>query len=46
MNLKEIQNLEIYGFDEENNTFTSLEGLRFKWTIVEQGNEKAQTGSI
>ena len=29
MNLNEIQTLEIYGFDSDNNTFTSLEGLRF-----------------
>lgn len=33
MNIREIQNLEVYGFDKENNTFTSLEGLRFKWTV-------------
>lgn len=33
MNVEEVQNLELYGFDAENNTFTSLEGLRFKWTI-------------
>ena len=29
MNLKEITTLEIYGFDAQNNTFTTLEGLRF-----------------
>lgn len=34
MDIKEVQNLEVYGFDSENNTFTSLEGLRFKWTIT------------
>lgn len=39
MNIKEIQNLEIYGFDSENNTFTSLEGLTFKWEIVNEDGE-------
>ena len=34
MNIKEIQNLEIYGFDLQNNTFTSLEGLTFEWQII------------
>ena len=29
MNLNEIQTLEVYGFDTDDNTFTSLEGLRF-----------------
>ncbi len=30
--------LEILGFDFENNTFNSLEGIKFKWTLIQ--NEK------
>lgn len=33
MNIKEIQKLELYAFDVDGNTFTSLEGMRFKWTL-------------
>lgn len=37
MNLKEIQKIELFAHDSEENTFTSLEGLRFSWRL-----EKAQ----
>ena len=33
MNIRELQKLEITGYDAEQNTFTSLEGLRFKWRL-------------
>ena len=33
MNIKEVQRLELFGFDVDENTFTSLEGLRFKWRL-------------
>jgi hypothetical protein len=38
MNLKEIQKIELFAQDSEENTFTSLEGLRFTWTL-EQKNK-------
>lgn len=37
MNIKEVQRLELLAFDNDANTFTSLEGLRFKWKLI-QGN--------
>ena len=39
MNIKEVQNLEVYGFDSDNNTFTSLEGLTFQWDIMNEDGE-------
>lgn len=33
MNLKEIQKIELFAHDSEENTFTSLEGLRFSWRL-------------
>ena len=33
MNIKEVQRLELIAFDNDGNTFTSLEGLRFKWKL-------------
>ncbi len=36
MNLKEIQKLELFAQDSEENTFTSLEGLRFTWTLEQK----------
>jgi hypothetical protein len=35
MNIKEIQRLELFAYDAEENTFTSLEGLRFKWELIQ-----------
>ena len=35
MNIKEVQRLELFAFDNDENTFTSLEGLRFKWRLVQ-----------
>jgi hypothetical protein len=32
-----LEELYVRGFDEENNTFSSLEGVRFEWTIQEAG---------
>lgn len=37
MNIRELQKLEITGYDAEQNTFTSLEGLRFKWRLEQEG---------
>jgi len=37
MNIRELQKLEITGYDAEQNTFTSLEGLRFRWTLEQEG---------
>ena len=45
MNVREVQNLEIFGFDAENNTFTSLEGLRFKW-IISDLEDKYSSGVL
>jgi hypothetical protein len=38
MNIKEIQKLELFAYDADENTFTSLEGLRFKW-VLEQTSQ-------
>jgi hypothetical protein len=37
MNIRELQKLEITGYDAEQNTFTSLEGLRFRWRLEQDG---------
>lgn len=36
MNLKEIQKIELFAQDADENTFTSLEGLRFVWTLEQK----------
>lgn len=36
MNLKEIQKIELFAHDSDENTFTSLEGLRFVWTLEQK----------
>lgn len=33
MNIREIQRLELFAFDSDQNTFTSIEGLRFRWRL-------------
>ena len=38
MNIKEVQRLELFAFDKDENTFTSLEGLRFKWRLEQANN--------
>ena len=38
MNIREIQRLQLFAFDKQGNTFTSLEGLRFKWEL-QQDNQ-------
>jgi hypothetical protein len=45
MNIREVQKLEIVGQDAQENTFTSLEGLRFAWTLV-QDSKILETVSI
>lgn len=35
MNRNEMQDLTIFAFDEQHNMFTSLEGLKFEWKIVQ-----------
>ena len=39
MNIKEIQKLELYAHDSDENTFTSLEGLRFEWSLVQDSKK-------
>ena len=36
--MKEIQKIELFAHDSEENTFTSLEGLRFTWTLEQKIN--------
>jgi hypothetical protein len=30
-----MQDLHIFAYDKEHNMFTSLEGLKFKWELIE-----------
>lgn len=36
MNLHQIQEFYLIGYDEHGNSFSSLEGLKFQWTIDQQ----------
>ncbi len=38
MNLREIQKIELFAHDADDNTFTSLEGLRFVWKLEQRSN--------
>ena len=38
MNRNEMQDLKIFAYDQEQNMFTSLEGLRFEWQLVDSTN--------
>jgi hypothetical protein len=38
MNIKEIQKIELFAHDADDNTFTSLEGLRFAWRLEQRTN--------
>lgn len=38
MNINEIQDLSIFAYDKDHNMFTSLEGLKFEWQLVENLN--------
>lgn len=38
MNLREIQKLELFAYDSDENTFTSIEGLRFSWQLEQSTN--------
>jgi hypothetical protein len=33
INVGDLEVLELLGYDEEGNVFSTLEGLRFEWTI-------------
>jgi hypothetical protein len=38
MNINEIQDLSIFSYDKDHNMFTSLEGLKFEWQLVDNSN--------
>jgi hypothetical protein len=38
MNIKEIQKIELFAHDADDNTFTSLEGLRFSWRLEQKSS--------
>lgn len=38
MNINEKQDLTLYGYDADQNRFTSLEGLKFKWDLIDPNN--------
>jgi hypothetical protein len=35
MNINEIQDLSIFSYDKDQNMFTSLEGLKFEWQLID-----------
>lgn len=33
-----MQDLKIFAYDQEHNMFTSLEGLKFEWQLIDSAN--------
>lgn len=38
IDLEEAQAVEVIGYDREGNAFSTLEGIRFKWSLVKCDN--------
>ena len=38
----DIEILEVIGYDEEGNSFSTLEGLRFEWTIRQEDSQNLE----